>query len=103
MIFPSCGASNDGTAAGKPPLRRGGFPAALDSTLFDRSRVFRQLQTGMREDIMIRWSRIAFGLAACFAALEAKTAELQPGVRDLAWVENRVKELEPTLRERRFD
>lgn len=52
---------------------------------------------------MNRWSRIAFALAACLSALEAKTAEPQPGVRDLAWVENRVKELEPTLRERRLD
>src|SRR5262249_7813260 len=79
IIFPSCGTSNEGPAAGKPPLRRGGFPAAQDSTLVDRRRVFRQLQTGMREDIMIRWSRIVFALGGVLAGGGAKPRRATPG------------------------
>jgi len=51
---------------------------------------------------MNRRSKTALTLAACIAALEAGTAE-PPGARDLAWVENRVHELEPAARERRID
>ena len=52
---------------------------------------------------MNQWNRIAFTLAACVATLDARTAEPQPDVRDLAWVEKRVRELEPAARERRID
>ena len=52
---------------------------------------------------MNHWNRIAFTLAACFAALDARTAEPLRGARDLAWVEKRAQELEPAVRERRID
>ena len=48
-------------------------------------------------------NRIGFTLAACLAALDAGTAEPQPGARDMAWVKKRVQELEPAARERRID
>ena len=52
---------------------------------------------------MNRWKRIAFTLAACIAAIHAESAERQPTARDLAWVEKRAQELEPTARDRRID
>ena len=52
---------------------------------------------------MNRWNRIAFTLTACIAALDSGSAEPQPGVRDFAWVEKRVQELEPAAHERRID
>ena len=52
---------------------------------------------------MNRWTRIIFTIAACLAALHARSAEAQPGARDLAWVEKRMQELEPAPRERRID
>jgi hypothetical protein len=52
---------------------------------------------------MNRWSKIIFTMAAWLAALDARAAETQPGVRDFAWVEKRVRELEPAARERRID
>ena len=42
-------------------------------------------------------------VAACMGAVVGGTAEPQPGIRDLAWVEKRVQELEPAARERRID
>ena len=42
-------------------------------------------------------------MAACIPALDVGSAELQPGARDLAWVERRAQELEPAARERRLD
>jgi hypothetical protein len=57
-----------------------------------------------REKNMNCWIRIIFYTAgACLAALDAECAELQPGDRDLAWVEKRVQELEPAARDRRID
>ena len=50
---------------------------------------------------MNRWMTIT--IAAFLAALDAGTAEPQPGARDTAWVEKRVQELEPAARERRID
>ncbi len=52
---------------------------------------------------MNRWSRIIYAVAVCLAALDAESAEQQPGARDLAWVQKRVQELEPAARERRID
>jgi hypothetical protein len=52
---------------------------------------------------MNRWNKIIFALAASIAALNAGTAEPQPGARNLAWVEKRAQELEPAARERRID
>ena len=52
---------------------------------------------------MNRWTRIIFTMAAALAVLDARTADLQPGAHDLAWVEKRVQELEPAARERQID
>ena len=52
---------------------------------------------------MNRWSNLIFMMAVCIAAPQGGTAEPQPGVRDTAWVEKRVQELEPAARERRID
>ncbi len=52
---------------------------------------------------MNHWIRIIFTIVASLAASNAGTAEPKPAARDLAWVEKRVRELEPVARERRID
>src|SRR5207248_11109793 len=63
---------------------------------------FGNLKPHLREN-MNRRSKITLTIAACIAALDAGTAEPQPGARDFAWVEKRAQELEPAARERRID